>query len=397
MSDKLTPKDVELLTKSSDLDSKIAVINKISNQYRNKDFSNKEQGLAEEIFRLLMRYAEIGVRKSISENLMSADFVPRDILLSIAKDIDDVSRPILEFSELLTDDDLIEIVNGATSLEPQIAISRRNTLSESVSSALINTERGEVVESLLGNNSARISEANLVKVIDSFSNKEEVIEALVTRGSIPPELVLQLTKKVSNVIKGKLEKRYNCSFDKISGLFNDGGEIAAFRFGNMKLFGQDLIELISMLETNHQLDQALDPLHGKLTFILNELEPIGQFVPISAIALGNRTMFEICISRVTGIKFSNISKLVKDLDQGIKALFERAALPEPLFDAVRFAIYVINKMEEEAEKFGTPKAQADLHEYIKQIITHSKGKKIRNLSSLISIIRKHIERTQGEW
>lgn len=398
MSDnKLSQKDVELLTKSKDVKSKIEVINKISNQYRGKEFGGKEQGLAEEIFRLLLRYAEIGVRKSIAENLMSADFIPRDILLSLAKDIDDVSRPILEFSELLTDDDLIEIVSTTNSTEAQLAVSRRNSLPESVSAALVNTEKGEVVESLMNNNTAQVSEASLIKVIDSFSNKEDVIEALVTRGSIPSELVIQLTKKVSTVIQAKLEKKYNCSFEKIGSLFAEGGEIAAFRFGNMKLFGNDLIELINMLELNGQLEQALDPLHGKLTFILNDLEPIGQFVPVSAIALGNKTMFQICMSRITGVKYSNISKLVTDLDVGLKALFQRAALPEPLYDAVRFAIYVINKMDEEHAKFSTPKASEDLHEYIKQLITQSKGKKIRNLSSFISIVRKHIERAQGEW
>lgn len=397
MVEKLSQKDVELLTKSKDVKSKIEVISKISNQYRDKEFGGKEQGLAEEIFRLLLRYAEIGVRKSIAENLMSTDFVPRDILLSLAKDIDDVSTPILEFSELLTDDDLIDIVSNTSSTDAQLAISRRNTLSESVSTALVNTEKGEVVESLLGNNTAKISEQSLVKVIDSFANKEEVVEALVTRGSIPPELVMQLTKKVSSVIQSKLEKKYNTSFEKIGSLFTEGGEIAAFRFGNMKLFGDDLIDLINMLEMNGQLEQALDPLHGKLTFILNDLEPIGQFVPVSAIALGNKIMFQICMSRITGVKFSNISKLITDLDVGLKALYDRASLPEPLFDAVRFAIYVINKMDEEAVKFGTPKAREDLHEYIKQIITQSKGKKIRNLSSFISIVRKHIERSQGEW
>jgi len=397
MSEKLSQNDVELLTKSKDVKSKVEVINKISNQYRDKQFGGKEQGLAEEIFRLLMRYAEIGVRKSIAENLMSADYVPRDILMSLAKDIDDVSRPILEFSELLTDDDLIDIVSTSQSTETQIAVSRRNSLSESVSTALVNTEKGEVVESLLGNSTAILSEQSLVKVIDSFSNKEEVVEALVTRGSIPPELVMQLTKKVSNVIRTKLEKRYNCSFEKIGTLFSEGGEIAAFRFGNMKLFGNDLIDLINMLELNGQLEQALDPLHGKLTFILNDLEPIGQFVPVSCIALGNKTMFQICMSRITGVKYSNISKLTTDLDTGLKALYEKAALPAPLFDAVRFAIFVINKMDEEHAKFGTLRAREALHEYIKQLITESKGKKIRNLSNFISIVRKHIERAQGEW
>jgi hypothetical protein len=395
--EKLSKQDVELLTNGDDIESKVKVINKISNYYRGDEFGDKEKALAEEIYRLLMKYAEISVRKSISENLMSADSVPRDILISLAKDIDDVSRPILEFSELLTSDDLIDVIKNTQSTEAQLAISKRDSLPEEVSEALIDTEKTEVVGSLMENSTARIKNEDFQRVVDNFSNKEEVIEALVTRGSIPSSIVMEVTKKVSDVIKKKLETKYKCSFDKINNLFQESGEIAAFRFGNMKIFGDDLIELINMLEVNDQLEQALDPLHGKLTFILNDFEPIGQFVPVSAIALGNKTMFEICMSRITGVKFSNIRKLVIDLDHGLKALYERAGLPEPLFDAVRFSIWVIKKMDEEADKFGSPRAREDLHEYIKRIITLSRGKKIRNLSSFISIIKKHIDRQQGEW
>jgi len=108
-------------------------------------------------------------------------------------------------------------------------------------------------------------------------------------------------------------------------------------------------------------------------------------------------MFEICLSRIANIKYSNIKKLVSDSDHGLKALYEKANLPKALFEAIRFSLYVIKKMDDEAERFSSPKAADDLHEYIKQLITLSKGKKIRNLSSFISIIKKHVDRTQGEW
>ncbi len=395
--ERLTHEDVQMLTQSKDVEAKVKVIDKISGQYATRSFGSKEKGLAEEIFRLLLKYSEIGVRKSLSENLMNSDAVPRDILLSLAKDIDDVSRPILEFSELLTDDDLVDIIKNSKSEAPQIAIAHREGLSQKVAGALVETNKPVVVENLLDNASAQISEGDYNKIVDNHASKEEIIESMITRGSIPPDIVVNITKKVSQAIRGKLEKKYSCNFDKINSLFKESGEIAAFRFGNMKIFGDDLLELINMLESNNQLEQALDPLHGKLTFVLNDFEPIGQFVPVSAIALGNKTMFEICMSRITGVKFSNIRKLVIDLDHGLKALYDRAGLPEALFDAVRFSIWVINQMDTEAEKFGTPRSHQDLHEYIKKIITLSQGKKIKNLSSFISIVKKHVDRAQGEW
>ncbi|MDX1948936.1 MAG: DUF2336 domain-containing protein [Rickettsiales bacterium] len=395
--EKLSTEDVKMLTQQGNLETKVKVVDKISGQYATKGFSDKEKGLAEEIFRLLIKYAEVGVRKSLAENLMNTDEVPRDVLLTLAKDIDDVSRPILEFSQILTDDDLVEIIKTSNSTEKQIAIARREGLSENVSGALVEVNNEDVISNLLQNATAQINEKDYLTIVDTHANKEDIIESLITRGSIPSHVVVSVTKKVSEAIRSKLETKYSCNFDKINSLFKDSGEIAAFRFGNMKIFGEDLIELINMLESNNQLEQALEPIHGKLTFILNDFEPIGQFVPISAIALGNKTMFEICMARLAGVKFSNIRKLVTDLDHGLKALYDRAHLPDALFEAVRFSIWVINQMDIESEKFGTPKAKDDLHEYIKKIISLSRGKKIKNLSSFISIIKKHIDRQDGEW
>lgn len=394
---KLTRADVELLTNSSDEKSKEQLVRKVAGNYSSSNFSESETKLAEEIFRLLVKYSEIGVRKAIADNLMTAENLPKDILMTLARDVDDVSRPILEFSDLLTSEDLISLIKTTDSDDKQLAISRRDSLPDDVSSALVETKKDNVIASLLSNETASIKESDYQKILDLHSNKEEVIESLITRGSIPSSVVLSITNKVSDAIKAKLEKKYETSFSSINGLFKESGEIAAFRFGNMKIFGDDLLDLVSMLESNQQLEKALDPLHGKLTFVLNDFEPIGKFVPISAVAIGHKTMFEVCVSRISGIKYNNVEKLVNDLDHGLKALYERVNLPDALFEAVRFSLWVIKKMDEEAEKFGSKKAQDDLHEYIRRLITLSRGKKIKNLSSFISIIKKHIQSQGGDW
>lgn len=154
-SDKLSKKDIELLTKEGSSEDKSKVIEKISSQYGKGGFSDSETSLAEEVFRLLLKYSEIGVRKSIAENLMNVDYIPRDILLSLAKDIEDVSQPILEFSDLLTDDDLLDIISSTENPSAQVSIASRASLSEQVSGALVDTKRDEVVENLLNNSGAK--------------------------------------------------------------------------------------------------------------------------------------------------------------------------------------------------------------------------------------------------
>ena len=106
--------------------------------------------MAEDIFRIMGKDTEVRVREALSQNLKENPNVPHDIAVSLAKDVDSVSLPVLQFSEVLSDADLIEIVRSQDPAKP-VAIAQRSSVSEFVSSVLVDTENSDVVMSLVSN------------------------------------------------------------------------------------------------------------------------------------------------------------------------------------------------------------------------------------------------------
>lgn len=393
----LSSEDLKELMNNPDSSNKVDIVEKISAHYLDHDMSEQEKAVANEIFRLLMKHAEVEVRKSLSDNLISSDELPRDIVLSLAHDVEDVSVPILEFSEILTDEDLVEIVKTSRYVNAQIAVANRNSVSDAVSQALVETGNKDVVENLMLNENASITEQTYNSAIVQFSSSTEIVDAMITRGSIPGRVISLMTEKVSDDIKKRLESKYHHSFGDINAFFKESAEIATLRFLGKQTVDPEIIELVDTLENDGQLLDALDPVRGALTQLFDGLEQLGQLTPLSALTIGHMTLFEIALSRITGIPFENTVRLVHDEEGGLKALYDRAQLPPKLFEASQFLIHIILMMERDYKQGNGMRASDDLYTYMRLIAERSAGKRIRNLAHFISMIKAHIEKLDGEW
>ena len=74
---------------------------RIASAYGNRVLSPAERQSAEHIFRLMLRDTELRVRVSLAQNLKESNEVPRDIVMTLAKDVEEVSLPVLQYSEVL--------------------------------------------------------------------------------------------------------------------------------------------------------------------------------------------------------------------------------------------------------------------------------------------------------
>lgn len=394
---KLSHDDIKALMHNPDAQTKVRVIEKLSQQYNNEDFTDAQIQLAEQIFRLLLKQAEIEVRKALAENLMSSVVAPHDVVLSLAKDVEEVALPVLEFSEVLSDEDLVQIIASSEKVSSQVAIANRRQVSENISSALVQTHNEDVVSNLFNNDGARISEESYTEAVDTFADSEHIVESLVTRGELPKNVIEQMTNKVSAEIQKKLEKKYEHSFESINNVFKESGKLAAARFLQFPKIDKRLIEIIGKLEESEELDNLLHPSHGALTHLLNGVEQLSAFSPLAALTTGSMTFFAITLARFTGVPIANVRKLASDPKIGLKALYERAQLPSKMFDATVFVIGIISLMDQEHEEKGTPKAKDAPHLMAKHILQQSKGRRIPNLSHFVSMIRRYIETPQSEW
>ena len=195
MSDsKLTVDDVGRLIVERSPEARAETAAKIADQFDQGSLTPAERSLAEDIFRLLIKDAEVRVRQAISIHLKESALLPHDVAVSLARDVEDVSLPILQFSKVLTDQDLIAIVRD-DSVTKQLAITRRAEISSAVSDVLVDTGNTAVVASLVANEGADISAGTLDKVETRFRDEPTVTGRLKQRSRLPMALTERLVTK----------------------------------------------------------------------------------------------------------------------------------------------------------------------------------------------------------
>jgi uncharacterized protein (DUF2336 family) len=88
-----------------------------------------EVQIAIDLFRLALYDGEPLVRRVLAESLKHAPHLPRDIVITIAEDLPEVSAPFLAASPLLGEDELLPLARRGGALQ-RAAIACRTTLSE---------------------------------------------------------------------------------------------------------------------------------------------------------------------------------------------------------------------------------------------------------------------------
>ena len=153
------------------------------------------------VLETLMRDSSVRVRRSLAEAIGHMFHVPHDIAAGLARDPERrVAAPVLRHSPVLTDDDLVDIVQHDAADWAHQAIAARDNVSERVSTALVNAGADATVTRLLRNQSAEIDEPALEKIVARAPGVEAWHEPLVKR----PRLPLGIARKIAGFVKAPL-------------------------------------------------------------------------------------------------------------------------------------------------------------------------------------------------
>ena len=175
---------------------------------RDHMLSDHERDLIAQILDKLIHEFEVPIRSKLSERLSRNPAAPRALVIALANDEIDVARPVLLRSTLLSDDDLIRVIQHR-SRQHQITIARRRELSEEVSDELVNTRDNDVIATLLANQSARISEATLAYLTEQAEHIDEFQEPLVRRRDLTDDLAMRLYWIVAASLRAEILKTYD--------------------------------------------------------------------------------------------------------------------------------------------------------------------------------------------
>jgi uncharacterized protein (DUF2336 family) len=308
---------VRLLTDPSG-EARAATAAKIAADFGKGGLAPAERKIAEEIFRLMVRDAEVRVREALAENLKRARDVPHEVVLALAKDTDRVAEPILKFSEVLTDDDLVEIIRTQGPAK-QVAIAGRPAVSEKVSASLVETRNETVVQALVGNEGAAISEKSLQKVVDDFGGREGIQAAMVRRPKLPVTVAERLVTLVSEKLKTELVSRHELPAALATDLLLQSRERAVLGISS-EAEEQEVQTLVRQMHRN-----------GRLT----------PSIVLRAAVMGDMTFFEAALAELAGIPLFNARALIHDEGQlGLRSLCDRAKLPATHLPGIRAALDV---------------------------------------------------------
>lgn len=298
----LNQDDVTRLTNDPSPEARADMAAKLAAQFDGENLGEAERQIAEDIFRSLVKDAEVRVREALSEHLKSSSLIPEDVALALANDVDSVALPILQYCEVLSDQDLVEIIQ-AGSPEKQSAVAQRSAVSPHVAEALIDTGNDKAVAKLVGNEGAQLDEGQLGKVVANFAGSAAVSENLAVRGNLPPVVSEQLVSVITQQIQSFLVQRQLAPTPLVKKLIDDAR-------------GQATLSLLrDGCTTSSELEALIDQLHAK-----------GRLTPqiaIDALSEGDLAFFEVAMARLADINVENARALINDQGRlGIENLFK---------------------------------------------------------------------------
>ena len=210
-SNERTPRQADLLLASDgDDDIRTALATKIAKL--TPALADKDRGaLYEYTIQVLEKLAQdqvVRVRQIMSEALKDVADAPHAVIQQLASDAElVVAGPVLRFSPVLTDKDLLAIINAGAAQGKLAAISERRDVTETVADAIVDKGNDETVAVLLANSTAQIREETL----DALAARSEKVVSwhapLVARPALSMRSARILAGFVAEHLLAKLQAR----------------------------------------------------------------------------------------------------------------------------------------------------------------------------------------------
>lgn len=320
----LSSADVAKLLQDPNSDNRAAAATKVASTFSSENLSESERAIAEDIFRAMVNDAAVRVREALSDSLKDNPSLPHDIAATLAKDVESVAMPMITSSEVLTDEDLVEIVK-TRSEDMQIAVAGRADVSARVADALVDSDNEDVVARLVSNEGATLNEGTFDRVLDKFGDSEKVNAPMAHRGDLPIAVSERLVTLVSEQLREHIMTHHEISPTTATDLLLESREKATVSLaeGGSR---QTVQELVDQLANN-----------GRLTPTLM----------LRALCMGDTTFFEVALAKKADIPVLNAYKLVHDGGKlGLQRLFEATDMPPQFLPMARAALDISGEMVE---------------------------------------------------
>lgn len=238
---------------------------------------------------VLARDSAVRVRAILADEIKHLDCVPRDVALRLAHDVEDlVAAPILEYSPLLSEADLMEIIAGGRVQQILSAIARRRPLGEDVSDALVQSLDISTVAALLVNPDAKIRKETLDRIVEEAEAIESWHEPLALRADLSARAIRRIGSFVGASLLEQLVARGDLS-DATRAHLNRRLRTRLEQGGDIETGTESAAQLVASAKAQGTLDDG---------FVEN------------AAAAGNRETVILALSALAQVPESTVRKML---------------------------------------------------------------------------------------
>lgn len=334
--------DITKLNSAPNLGVRKVIAFKISSYLNDDVLKQKEIDIALEIIRILSKDTVVEVRKILAENLKESN-IPHDIIMSFASDVEEVSLPILELSKVLTDQDLINIIESVKEVAKLVAISNRKKISNKVSKSLVSRESLEVNKNLLLNEGADIDKEDIIHALTIIKSDASILKELVDSTSLAMGVAEKVISFVVTGAKDDLQNKYNVDENIVKDLADN-----TYNYFILNLLGSNSNNFNNSVSNNNSFLVK----SSEFAKHLYKNKRLNNFILIKSLCIGNLSFFITALSYIVDLPEVSIKSILKDSDNSsgsLKALLLKAGIPEEFIDSLKVIIsFAINKEEKNA-------------------------------------------------
>ena len=320
----LTDEDLRMLVKGPTPDERALAAHKLCRTIDRESFADGDVAQAQEILRLMSKDATELVRRALAVTLKSSPLLPRDVALRLARDVESVALPVLNFSPAFSEADLILIAKRGGPVR-QVAIAKRPVLSEGVAGALVEVGCEEAVRLVCANDNAGLTARAMERAIERFDRSEDVLNAVAFRAALPASVTEKLIHLVSESVRQHLIDHHALSPELALQIAAGGSERATLDLVDQAGKAEDLGAFVAHLSRSGRLTPSL---------------------LLRGLAQGHMAFFEWGVSELSNVPHHRTWLMIHDAGPlGLKAIYDRAGLPARLFTAFRSGVDTFHSME----------------------------------------------------
>lgn len=289
------------------------------------DLNPREAALFGDILTKLIRDFETAVRQALAERLARLAQAPHEVILALANDDIEVARPVLRLSAVLSDRDLVAVIQNR-SRQHQMSIALRETLGETVCDALVDTGDEAVIVSLLNNANAKISEATLAYLAEEARQVDSFQEPLVRREDLGGELARRLYSFVAEDLRQRILQSYELD--------------PALLDAELSCLPEQLAAPNDISGEAQQGETAFsEPAPARLAEALAGAEEITPEFLVQVLRAGKVDLFEALVGRLSGIEVATLQNLLYDSNgKALASICRALEIPKQTFIEVYLLI-----------------------------------------------------------